>query len=256
MVSSSSARDLPYDPSQLQRMLDWLDKLERAAPQRAEGQDTKEQRRHERFPYRRHHIRMQVAQSSGPPLELGVLSRNISANGLGFLHGGFLHLGTQCTFFLPRLDSSELKVTGAVAAVRHLDGMIHEIGVKFTHEVNPSEFVLAQKESNRQPAPAEAAKSGIVQLSPKEVRTQLHMIALQLEEVINSPRFALALSRCRSLLELGRNLKRPEIIRGANRAIEILQASASVAASAPILDDLRKVCLKAEAEIAAGEPNT
>ncbi|HPP26334.1 MAG TPA: PilZ domain-containing protein [Phycisphaerae bacterium] len=60
-----------------------------------------------------------------------VVARNISADGLGFLHGQMLPPGKPVFVQIPRRDGEDLNLLAKVAHCRHVDGMIHEVGLKF-----------------------------------------------------------------------------------------------------------------------------
>ena len=73
-----------------------------------------------------------------------VRSRNLSQSGTGFLHGNFLHIGTRCTITLPHLDGQIATMGGKVVRCRHIQGKVHEIGVKFDKAITLDEFVAAK----------------------------------------------------------------------------------------------------------------
>jgi hypothetical protein len=60
-----------------------------------------------------------------------VVARNLSADGLGFLHGQMLPPGKPVFVQIPRRGSEDLNLLAKVAHCRHVDGMIHEVGLKF-----------------------------------------------------------------------------------------------------------------------------
>jgi DNA-binding response OmpR family regulator len=80
------------------------------------------------------HMRQPGASSAVPFL---VAVRNISETGLAFLHGGFVHCGTECLLQLLTADGAWNNVTASVVRCRHVEANIHEVGVHFEYEVDP-----------------------------------------------------------------------------------------------------------------------
>jgi len=72
-----------------------------------------------------------------------VVSRNLSAGGLGFLHGGFVYEGTRCVLEIPTIYGDSRTLTGDVRSCRHISGNVHDIGVRFDEPVDPYEFLEA-----------------------------------------------------------------------------------------------------------------
>jgi len=60
-----------------------------------------------------------------------VVARNLSADGMGFIHGQMLPPGKPVLVQLPRQGKDDLNVLGRVAHCRHVSGMIHQVGLKF-----------------------------------------------------------------------------------------------------------------------------
>lgn len=111
-----------------------LDKLD--AVRRADGTD---RRSGERFSYRRPII-VELTQPSGNVMTLKAPSRNISENGISFLHHGYVHSGTRCRVQLLTLHGSWLEVEGAVSRCQYLEGGIHLVGVRFAHNIDIAAF--------------------------------------------------------------------------------------------------------------------
>lgn len=97
-----------------------------------------ERRSDERFSYRRNGLLVHLSQ---PDVTLVVASRNLSISGFSFLYRQMLYPGTACTVeLLPdrRRTADEQPVTakGKVISCRHIQGMVHEIGVRFNKELD------------------------------------------------------------------------------------------------------------------------
>lgn len=70
-----------------------------------------------------------------------VRPRNLSRRGVGFLHGNFVHIGSRCQVHLLRLDRRPEAINGAVARCQHVDGLVHEIGVRFDEPIELAHFL-------------------------------------------------------------------------------------------------------------------
>ena len=57
---------------------------------------------------------------------------------ISFIHGGYLHPGSDCRVVLPRRDGTPWVVAGVIAHCRHVEGSHHEIGIRFVQEVDPT----------------------------------------------------------------------------------------------------------------------
>jgi len=121
-------------------LLDRLDgKVEGSAVQRADRRS--ERRVDPRWAYRLPEITLRVEHLGGGVSHLLVCGRNLSSGGLGFLHGGYLHPGSTCQFQLMNTDGMSEVLNGHVVSCRHVDGVVHEVGVQFDHRVDPERFV-------------------------------------------------------------------------------------------------------------------
>jgi len=97
----------------------------------------RESRREKRWSYRASDIALIVQHPGGGVGRFLVCSRNLSAGGIGFIHGGFLHVGSECSLLLRRHDGSPMPLAGQVAHCRHLSGRHHEIGIQFGEKIDP-----------------------------------------------------------------------------------------------------------------------
>lgn len=79
---------------------------------------------------------MQQPGSSGPVVFL-VPTRDISATGLSFLHGGFVHVGTRCTVQLITMHGTWNEVPAVVVRCQYVEGGVHEVAVRFDREIDP-----------------------------------------------------------------------------------------------------------------------
>ncbi|MHC4614060.1 MAG: response regulator [Planctomycetota bacterium] len=107
-------------------------------PAGAAGRD---RRRYKRWEYRRSDIAVLVQHPGGGTGRYLVCARNISAGGISFIHGGYLHPGSECRIVLPRRDGMPLPVTGIIVHCRHVEGCFHEIGIRFAQELDPASLL-------------------------------------------------------------------------------------------------------------------
>lgn len=131
------------DPHRAVRLPDEkLKEIVRTLEARARRGDAR-QRSAARHSYIASDVRLTVIHPGGGEVTFIVCTRNLSAGGLSFLHGGFLHRGTEIHASLPALSGSRIAVSGRVVMCRHLQGPVHEVGVEFYEKINPSHFVSA-----------------------------------------------------------------------------------------------------------------
>ena len=123
------------EDEQIVKLLDTLD---------AQSPPTSSERRTIRYPYRVKALLVHM-QQPGSTITVPYLvpTRNISENGLSFLHGGFVHLGTRCMAQLITTYGTWDDVTGTVVYARYIEGNIHEVGLNFDRQVDPSIYCTA-----------------------------------------------------------------------------------------------------------------
>lgn len=68
-------------------------------------------------------------------------TRDLTANGIGLLHGGFIHPGTVCEIVLTTILGDARAVRGKVAWCTHVSGKIHAVGVKFAVPIEPRSYM-------------------------------------------------------------------------------------------------------------------
>lgn len=95
-----------------------------------------------------------------------VVPRNLSRGGVAFIHGQFIYPGSRCEALLPALNKRWLEVAGKVVACRHLSGLMHEVCVAFTQQIDLELFVQltaqqkARLEKEVEPGAAEPTAEG------------------------------------------------------------------------------------------------
>ena len=98
-------------------------------------------RRDSRYRYRVHEVIVLMQQPGfSAPMAFIVPTRNISARGLSFLHGGFVHPGTICVVQLVTTRGGQQNVVGTVRRCRYVQSNVHEVAVHFKNAVDPAVF--------------------------------------------------------------------------------------------------------------------
>jgi CheY-like chemotaxis protein len=82
---------------------------------------------------------------SASATRFAVPTRNLSAAGMSFLHGGFVHIGTKCMVQLISTHGAWQNVDGAVVRCRLLSGHFHDVAIKFTENVEPGDFAASAR---------------------------------------------------------------------------------------------------------------
>ena len=119
-----------------------LDRLDRhASTEDALRHDRANKRKDQRLPYRQNDIEVTVEHPAGGVSRLLLCSRNISPGGIAFIHGGFIYPRSRAKLMLVRLDGQPQALTGMIVSCRHVQGLLHEIGLKFDHRIDPHQFV-------------------------------------------------------------------------------------------------------------------
>lgn len=183
-------------------------------------------------------VPIRIEHPGGGAVELLVCTRNISAGGLAFLHGGYVHRGSRCTVLLPTLDGRRQALVGTVAGGRLVEGRIHEFGVAFEQKVDPSRFVQPD-------VIADIVKDELTEARAKEQQeffARVGHAGVQLAKVVEPPRLIMARSVCRELSDRSRRLGFETLAAAAEATLAGLEASASVARSAGLLVRLRRMC--------------
>lgn len=94
-----------------------------------------------RWPFRQASIAVQIEHPGGSSAEVRMACRNLSRSGIGLLHSGFVYNGTRCVVSLPHPHHGEVPVAGEVVRCQHRGGVLHEVGVRFDHEINPRCYI-------------------------------------------------------------------------------------------------------------------
>lgn len=97
------------------------------------------QRQHERLPFHEDALLLCEIKTArgGPPFLVKCI--DVSAGGLGFLHGAYIHVDTPCVVTLVVRKKTGFRVEAKVARCQHHRGHIHIVGVKFDQAMDPKQ---------------------------------------------------------------------------------------------------------------------
>lgn len=65
-----------------------------------------------------------------------VPTRNVSAEGMAFLHSHMMHTGRSCIAQLPSRAGNWMMINATVVRCRHVRAMLHEVALKFDHPID------------------------------------------------------------------------------------------------------------------------
>ncbi len=136
---TASSHATPIDslrltPAQMRELHAGLDQFRRAEVER-------ELRESDRFLYRTGDpVEVRIDHPGGSAAVYLVQPRDLSAGGMGFLHGGFLHAGGVCSVKLRDKEGKTVMVTGRIARCRMIKGRTHEVGIAFEERIELGEF--------------------------------------------------------------------------------------------------------------------
>lgn len=101
-----------------------------------------------------------LTESSQAP-HFRIRCRNISSTGIGFMHGQFIHPGTEVEIIFVTQKREGVIVNGKVMRAQLIDGHVHNLGVQFDEPIDLDEIVAMglAEEPPEPPAPAESAES-------------------------------------------------------------------------------------------------
>lgn len=135
-TEQSIVRTVRLDDAQIGEILDRMDALS--------GADRHHERRMERYPYRVKGVVVHLQQPGSTAMTPYLVpTRNISAGGLAFLHGGYVHVHSTCLAQLITTMGGWKKIAGQVVGCRHVQGTLHEVRVRFDHEIDVSQYAAS-----------------------------------------------------------------------------------------------------------------
>jgi two-component system chemotaxis response regulator CheY len=114
-----------------------LDKLDARDARKADAN----RRQNQRCVFRRTDVLIRIHHPGGTTSARAVATRNLSANGIGFLCNSFVHLGTRIEIVLKRRVGGDDVIHGRVMFCGHVGGVFHQVGVKFDNRIFPKLYL-------------------------------------------------------------------------------------------------------------------
>ncbi len=100
------------------------------------------QRSQRRITYRKlSQIAVAIRQADGEWGKYVVRSRDLSPGGIGFIHGSYIHPGSECRVILKDCHEKVVCLEGIVKRCELIEGTAHDVGVQFNEEINIASFV-------------------------------------------------------------------------------------------------------------------
>jgi CheY-like chemotaxis protein len=107
----------------------------------AAGEQSHPRREFLRWPFPRESIQIELQHAGGATTRLNLACRNISTAGMSLLHNAYVHVGTPCLVHLPQIDGKPSQIPGRVVRCRHVRGLVHELGIQFTTQINLRSYI-------------------------------------------------------------------------------------------------------------------
>lgn len=98
-------------------------------------------RKHQRYSYILADIPICIEHPDGGKIYALVFGRNISNQGMSFLHGGFIHSDSRCTIILKSIEDDPVGLSAKVRHCRLIPGSCHEVGIEFSQEIDIRQFL-------------------------------------------------------------------------------------------------------------------
>lgn len=121
----------PMEGDFLKVVLDELDK--------AKATQVHERRKHQRIAHRSLRVVL-ITKESGGEVGFMVASRNVSQGGACLLHRQMLYPAEKCRVVFPLSGNRHLLVRARVVRCRFIQGILHEIGIRFERPIKREEL--------------------------------------------------------------------------------------------------------------------
>ncbi len=132
---SNVVRTIRLSNDALEELLDKLEEQAQAEDKANTGRGS------ERFRFRSRGCVIQMQQPGAASTTAFLVSpRNISSTGMAFLHGGYVHIGTECFIQLVSTHGAWVDIKARVVRCRFIQGNLHDVGVQFMREIEPGDF--------------------------------------------------------------------------------------------------------------------
>lgn len=134
VAKSEPTNSVRMDSTRLERFLSDRDAL----AQQSEGTF---KRGFVRWTFRNVAVSLTLIHPGGSQAKINVACRNLSSGGIAVLHSAFVYNGTPCVVELKNTLGVVHPIEGSVVRCTHLQGTIHEVGIKFNSVIDPREFM-------------------------------------------------------------------------------------------------------------------
>lgn len=83
---------------------------------------------------------------NGSRTRLAVLNRDLSRWGASIIHGRYIYPGSRCELEVQALDKTWHMRAGEIRHIRHVQGLIHNMGIRFDDPIDLGDFVVLSPE--------------------------------------------------------------------------------------------------------------
>lgn len=84
---------------------------------------------------------LEIKQPGGTKSTLLANGYDLSASGVGVIHGQYLYPGSECTCWLPHASEGMKALVGKARWCRHITGAAHMSGIQFKQIINEFEYI-------------------------------------------------------------------------------------------------------------------
>ena len=110
----------------------------------SEGERDEEKRAEPRQPYRNvTKIIVSIRNYDGRQQHFQVRAYDLSASGLGFLHGAYIYKDTPAEIYMEHRTDGIVRLSAAIMSCTHIKNRIHRVGAKFDQPIELSNYVLS-----------------------------------------------------------------------------------------------------------------
>ncbi len=110
-------------------------------PESLVGDESNRRFRRYRMQLQRGVLTLRSGRSSGRHFTMA--PRDLSAQGMGLLLGCYVPTGSSCTVLLRASDGGARSLDGTIVRCRHAQGLLHDVGVRFSAPVTPEELLIS-----------------------------------------------------------------------------------------------------------------
>ncbi|MEM6260289.1 MAG: PilZ domain-containing protein [Planctomycetota bacterium] len=124
---------------------EWYECVSEMDREAARNNSHQSKRAHERLPYRNLlQVLITVRNYCGRLQYFNSRPYDLSENGIGFLHGAYMHVGTHIELQLMHRLTGMTKVRATVRSCAHIKNKIHRVGAEFEEPIEINDYLLAE----------------------------------------------------------------------------------------------------------------